>query len=296
MPMGQVTEVLDIASSSESGCEGEALRRPGPKAECQGVPSDSSPRQGALPGAVPLRWSVLGPDDAPVTRRPERRRRTPNQGPGSGERALKRLRALKRRSPGGVVEPPSVASGRGKGAPAIMDATAATPASVTAIVPSSAASNAAPLRQRAVARLREALGEEDDSGLAEALADAFLSIYSSSESRVRLLALGAALRRSKKLRTEVLDAGPDGAATLALQDPQAWAPDVVRAQRERWAAEALQEIKPAGPVGVCPACGGRAVVACGTAGSGRSGRLTKAFVHYSCLEDHCGQSSHVKQE
>jgi hypothetical protein len=37
-------------------------------------------------------------------------------------------------------------------------------------------------------------------------------------------------------------------------------------------------------------------VATGTAGSGRSGRLTKAFAHYSCMEDHCGKSSHVKQD
>merc|ERR1712232_974146 len=96
---------------------------------------------------------------------------------------------------------------------------------------------------------------------------------------------------------ELLTAGPSSAGGMVVrQDPRSWANAELNAKRQKWIEESLQEIKPAGPVGTCPLCGGRAVVATGTAGSGRSGRLTKAFAHYSCLEGACGQQSHVKQD
>lgn len=190
----------------------------------------------------------------------------------AGERTVKRLRAIRHRA----------------GAEALAPA--------ANLVDEEAASAAiARLRERAVSLLCTALGGCDGAReTAAAVTEAFLSAHALAEARRLLLALGAGLRVNDSLRCEVLRAGPFGVGVLARQDPQEWASEEIQAKRRQWAQEALQEVKPAGPIGKCPECDGRAVVACGTAGSGRSSRLTKSFYHYSCLEDTCGKDSHVK--
>lgn len=170
------------------------------------------------------------------------------------------------------------------------------------------------LRERAASILQEALGSEaaktadagavveqqvaaDAAATAAAMADRCIKLLGVKGARRHLLSLASALRVNAELRREVLAAGPKSAGELvARQDPRSWASAELRGRRRQWLEESMRDVKPAGPVGTCPECGGRAVVACGTAGSGRSGRLTKSFAHYSCLEDRCGRQSHVKQE
>eukprot|EP00747_Dinoflagellata_sp_TGD_P031394 gnl/TRDRNA2_/TRDRNA2_135247_c0_seq1.p1 gnl/TRDRNA2_/TRDRNA2_135247_c0~~gnl/TRDRNA2_/TRDRNA2_135247_c0_seq1.p1 ORF type:complete len:360 (+),score=48.48 gnl/TRDRNA2_/TRDRNA2_135247_c0_seq1:50-1129(+) len=156
---------------------------------------------------------------------------------------------------------------------------------------------AAKMCERAGALLCTALcGGEHAQAIATAIVEAFLQENEPDCARRLLLDLVAALRRNKALREEILVSGATKARELAQQDPRQWATDELQAKRSRWAEESLNEIKPNGPIGVCPSCGGRAVVAAGTAGSGRAGRTTKAFYHYSCMETHCGKASHVKQD
>lgn len=153
------------------------------------------------------------------------------------------------------------------------------------------------IRERAIALFCEALDRGDSSQeTAGAIVDAFMETHGAANARRLLLDLGASLRRNAALREEVVATGASVAARLVQQDPREWATDELRNKRSRWAEEALQELKPSGPIAACPCCGGRAVVATGTAGSGRAGRTTKAFIHYSCLEQGCGKSSHVKQD
>eukprot|EP00928_Gymnodinium_smaydae_P058723 TRINITY_DN41921_c0_g1_i1.p1 TRINITY_DN41921_c0_g1~~TRINITY_DN41921_c0_g1_i1.p1 ORF type:complete len:352 (+),score=100.67 TRINITY_DN41921_c0_g1_i1:43-1056(+) len=238
-------------------------------------------------GEEALAWAVLRPGEAETLAgsRLASRKRAGEEAPAgaaaskrAGERAVKRLRGLRHRPALGAESAPAIASG---GAQAH----------------GSGQAGGGSLHDRAVAFLAAALGGgAEAASVAAAAAAAFVEAHGASEARPRLLSLGAALRANGPLRTSVLAAGPAGAAKLATQDPADWATEKLQEKRRLWAAEALQEIKPAGPVGSCPVCGGRAVVACGTAGSGRSGRLTKAFAHYSCLEESCGRSTHVKQD
>lgn len=156
---------------------------------------------------------------------------------------------------------------------------------------------AAAMSVRATTLLSQILsGGPQSQAIAAAIVKVFLEAHGPVAARRLLLDLGAALRRNATLREEVLASGVSVGAKLLRQDPREWATEELLAKRCRWAEEALQKILPAGPIGVCPCCDGRAVVAAGTAGSGRAGRTTKAFYHYTCIEVGCGKSSHLKQD
>lgn len=227
-------------------------------------------------GELPVSWAVLKPTDGALN-------------PTAKQRARKRNGAHAGRAADGVDR---VATKRVRQAGCAPGANAR-----LAHASKDAAGTTASLRTKASAMLKEVLGGCLRSNeVAESIVAAF-SCVKQEDMRRRLIDLCAALRRNAELRDSVMASTPEELAKLVDQDPREWATHELQTQRSQWAQEGyLQAGQRAGPIGTCPACGGRAVVATGTAGSGRSGRLTKAFAHYSCLEDNCGKSSHVKQE
>jgi len=301
----EVVLVDDAIESSDADCDSDTSESApidykycGKKATDSNVPVKIE-NAGSLAlgkaSALPLKWAVIRPlsaeEQASTSKctseaNPKKTKRGGTTGipAAKRERTAQRLRALSRRGPTG----PS-------GENAAMN-------SNTSLAKSSSEVCSSPglvgrFRERATAMLCEALrGWEHADLIGKAITEAFIKEHGAAAARRYLLDLCASLRRNATLREEVMVAGVTGAAKLARQDPREWATDELQAKRCRWAQESLREIKPAGPSAICPACGGRAIVATGTAGSGRAGRTTKAFNHYSCLEPHCGKSSHVKQD
>lgn len=281
----QTSVVVQIADSSDSdGGAGHAQARrtkrdPDVKRELANT--------GTLTGnGGALTWSVIeAPPTLAVGLRGKQAHGNPNQKRrlsehtdgaqrGSGMRVLKRFHAMRSKA----------ASDESSKKEHLMDEQSLSVAS-------------AQLHDRAVSLISATLsGAEQATEIATMVVGSFVNVQGISGARRTLLALNAALRVNTSLKTTVLAASPSEIATLAHQDPREWASEEIQAMRRQWEKEALEEVKPAGPVGNCPECGGRAVVATGTAGSGRSARLTKAFAHYSCLEDNCGKSSHIKQD
>jgi len=165
----------------------------------------------------------------------------------------------------------------------------------TSPVPAAVQSNVvtARLHERATVRLDAALGGGAEE-IAAAVAKAFLLVYpDGSMAKRRMLALTAALRANASLRKTVLDAGVEGAEALAKQEPHEWAHEDLKSRRLQWAQESLRAACPSGgEIGTCPECGGRAVVECGQSADFKK---AKQYAHYTCLEEHCGKISHIKE-
>ncbi|CAK9029217.1 Lactoylglutathione lyase (Aldoketomutase) (Glyoxalase I) (Glx I) (Ketone-aldehyde mutase) (Methylglyoxalase) (S-D-lactoylglutathione methylglyoxal lyase) [Durusdinium trenchii] len=141
------------------------------------------------------------------------------------------------------------------------------------------------------ALLRGLLG---DDVCADQVATAVVKAFHGS--RHRLMALATALKSNEALRDSIRQAGPQGAAALAQQDPRDWANGELQAKRRRWMQEALREAKvPSGHMAVCPECGGKAFVNTGRAGSGRAARLSKQYAHFKCTEKACGKETHIQE-
>lgn len=249
----------------------------------------AGPHKEKLLTRTPLKWAVLKPSAETSNEKCGRARRAakersdaPQRAATAGERAVKRSRGLKQRLSDCVAEDCE------KRMHQTSDA-GADPRNVSAA--------AVRLSQRATALLQGAIGDDPGAeGTVVAIVDAFVTTHGGAAARRSLLVLAAALRKNVGLRSAVLAAGPAGALELARQDPQEWADPDLRAKRLQWKRECLNEAKRAGgQVGTCPKCGGRALVECGRAGTGRAARLSKQYSHYTCLEERCGETTHIQE-
>eukprot|EP00927_Polykrikos_kofoidii_P079739 TRINITY_DN7655_c0_g1_i1.p1 TRINITY_DN7655_c0_g1~~TRINITY_DN7655_c0_g1_i1.p1 ORF type:complete len:217 (+),score=33.07 TRINITY_DN7655_c0_g1_i1:120-770(+) len=150
-------------------------------------------------------------------------------------------------------------------------------------------------RAKAQTLLVEALGGgRGVVELASAIIDAFVKAAGeSSKASHRLRSLIAALRNNDKLRDVILSGGISCAVDVALQDPREWATDNLKARRQFWATSAMNMASQVGgDIRSCPQCGGKAVLETGTSAAYK---MAKAYVHYRCMEVHCGLDTHVKE-
>jgi len=103
------------------------------------------------------------------------------------------------------------------------------------------------LRSRAISMVTSAFGGSGSSeARASTVVDAFVEEHGASEARHRLLALVSALRQNEPFRSDVLEMPSERVLTLAKQEPREWATAAMHAKRRKWAADAIQEVKPAG--------------------------------------------------
>lgn len=103
------------------------------------------------------------------------------------------------------------------------------------------------LRSRAISMVTSAFGGSGSSeARASTVVDAFVKEHGASEARHRLLALVSALRQNEPFRSDVLEMPSERVLTLAQQEPREWATAAMHAKRRKWAADAIQEVKPAG--------------------------------------------------
>ncbi|CAK0823060.1 unnamed protein product [Prorocentrum cordatum] len=157
------------------------------------------------------------------------------------------------------------------------------------------------LLRKAAALLEEALAGPSEAGFGAgprpadtaAAVAASVARHAGVDAPSRLRGLVAALRANAGLRASVLQAGPEGADALALQDPLEWAGEGVKAQRRSWARESLSEAcRVGGHVGECPKCGGTAVRETGTF---PAFKMAKLYVQWRCTELACGETTTMKE-